>query len=175
MLGAKKFEKVATMLDSPNEGERHTALAIGTAMLKAAGMRWAHVLAVPAPAPAPATDPWAGMFDAFSDGIRTAREARKAAPPPTQANRKPELAGTEIPATVAGRVTVLDERAIRNGEMLVVSVKGDDAQYGPMSVFDAGMIRVIREAPQVALTGTVIQPRDATRGYLPTLRPTRTR
>lgn len=98
--------------------------------------------------------------DAMMGGFADMTAGRTAPPPPPRAARRRHLAGDEIPRTISGRVTVIDEREWRGGSMMFVNVTSDEFVYGPMVIFQDASQKTARNAGDRMVTGRVDQPQS---------------
>lgn len=96
--------------------------------------------------------------DAMMGGFADMMAGRKAPPPPPRPAGRRHLAGDEIPRTISGRMTIIDERQWRGGSMMFVNVTSDEFVYGPLIIFQDISQETARNAGDGMVTGRVDQP-----------------
>lgn len=146
---------------SSQPGEREGVFQRINGELDRLKISWTDIFekALPQPEEAPAGKPdLMTAADAMMGGFADMMAGRAAPPPPPRPPRRRHLAGDEIPRTISGRMTVIDERAWRGGSMMFVNVTSDEFVYGPMVIFQDASQETAKNAGDRMVTGRVDQP-----------------
>jgi hypothetical protein len=158
-----QLEKVET-----NENEAVVALRFVNRMLRDKGLSWSDVGEMIEASSSKVQAP--SFSDAFnqafmqSDGPLSSFFSKKPEPQPRpQAHRIHNriLQGREIPKKIFGVVKIIEEREIRTGLMLVVTVEGSGETYTPLVVFSKDIVEKIKSSDgSKPYSMTVIQSQD---------------
>lgn len=85
-----------------------------------------------------------GEFAAAPFAQRARPAPERAADPRPRGGMRTHRSGPDIPATIKGTVSIDDERATRNGRMLVFSITDGDVVHGPIVCFTTTGIGTLR-------------------------------